>query len=388
MRRAPQGRKRLTVTTSTPPQAPPEPVGPDSVLWEPLRMGSLDLPHRLAMAPMTRDRSAPDGTPNELNATYYRQRASTAVIITEGTQPSADGQGYLLTPGIYTDTHVEGWKKVADAVHAEGGRVIIQLMHVGRISHPDNTPHHRQPVAPSAVTPNTPMFTAGGMQPIPEPRELTASEVGATVEDYRNAAACAIRAGADGVEIHGANGYLVHQFLSSNANRRTDQYGGSVAGRVRFAVEVAEAISGEIGAERTGLQISPGNPFNDVIEDDIPELYGELIAALSPLRLAYLNVAFGDDELRHHLRRKWPTALVNNRAGSAVSDRVADIQSGLADVITLGTRTLANPDIVDRIKNGYTLNEADKETFYSGGAHGYTDYPEATHGPGGGPATV
>src|ERR1700754_2610609 len=173
--------------TTTFVQTPPEPVDSDSVLWQSVRIGALALPHRLAMAPMTRDRSAPDETPTELNVDYYRQRASTAVIITEGTQPSGDGQGYLLTPGIYTDDHVAGWARVAEAVHAEGGRLIVQLMHVGRISHPDNTPHRRQPVAPSAVAPSTPMFTAAGMQPIPQPRALSTREVAATVEDYRHA---------------------------------------------------------------------------------------------------------------------------------------------------------------------------------------------------------
>jgi N-ethylmaleimide reductase len=361
--------------TTTVTQTPPEPVQADSVLWQPVRVGALALPHRLAMAPMTRDRSAPDGSPTDLNVEYYRQRASTALIITEGTQPSADGQGYMVTPGIYTDEHVAGWARVANAVHEKGGLLVVQLMHVGRISHPDNTPHHRQPVAPSAVAPSIPMFTATGLQPIPEPRALSTAEVTATVQDYRHAAACAIRAGADGVEIHGANGYLAHQFLSSNANRRSDRYGGSITNRVRFAVEVAEAVADEIGADRTGFQISPGNPFNDITEDDVPELYDALITALAPLRLAYLNIAHGDDGLRHWLSSAWPTAVLNNRAGATIPERVADIESGLADVITVGTRTLANPDLVERIKTGAPFNAADRDSFYAGAEHGYTDYP-------------
>lgn len=377
VQRSPKPPERNTPmsTTTTFPQTAAEPVGADSVLWQPVQIGGLRLPHRLAMAPMTRDRSAADGSPTDLNVEYYRQRASAALIITEGTQPSADGQGYLLTPGIYTDEHLAGWARVADAVHAEGGQLVVQLMHVGRIAHPDNTPHHRQPVAPSAVAANTQMFTAAGMQPMPEPRALSTDEVAATVGDYRHAAACAMRAGADGVEIHGANGYLIHQFLSTNANQRSDRYGGSILNRIRFAVEVAEAVADEIGAERTGFQISPGNPFNDVTEDDAPELYSALIAAVAPLRLAYLNIAHGEDGLRRFLGEGWPTAVINNRAGAAIPERVADIESGLADVITVGTRALANPDLVERIKTGAPLNAPDRDTFYGGGERGYTDYP-------------
>ncbi len=197
-----------------------QPIDPAALalLWQPVRVGDLQLPHRLAMAPMTRDRSHENGTPSEMNARYYAQRASMALVISEGTQPSADGQGYLLTPGVCTDEHVAGWRAVTDAVHAAGGRIVIQLMHVGRVAHPDNTPHGRQPVAPSPVAPGTPMFTAHGMQPIPEPRELSTDEVRGVVEEFRTAARAAIDAGADGVEIHSANGYLLQQFLSSNAN--------------------------------------------------------------------------------------------------------------------------------------------------------------------------
>jgi N-ethylmaleimide reductase len=247
---------------------------------------------------MTRDRSTPDGVPIELNAQYYAQRASTALIITEGTQPSDDGQGYLLTPGIYTDAQIAGWRKVTDAVHDAGGMIYIQLMHVGRVSHPDNTPHGRQPVAPSAITPNAAMFTTSGMQPVPTPRALPELEVTRTVDDFRHAAAAAIAAGADGVEIHGANGYLIHQFLSDNTNHRTDVYGGSIDNRIRFAVEVAAAVADEIGADRTGVRLSPANTLNDIAESDTHELYPALVKALAPLHLAYLHIMhFGDDAL-------------------------------------------------------------------------------------------
>ncbi|MQA32128.1 alkene reductase [Modestobacter roseus] len=345
-------------------------------LWEPLTVGSMQLPHRLAMAPMTRDRSRPDGVPTELNVEYYRQRASMALIVTEGTQPSADGQGYLLTPGIHTDAQVAGWREVTDAVHDAGGRIVAQLMHTGRIAHPDNTPHGRQPVAPSAVRPAGVMFTASGPQEMPTPRALTTAEVPGVVQEYRHAASAAIAAGFDGVEVHGANGYLVHQFLSDNANQRTDAYGGSIAHRIRFAVEVVSAVADEIGAERTGLRISPSNPYNDIVETDPHGLYSALLAALAPMDLAYLHLMHsGDEELLHDLRRAWPTALLLNRAGADLDARVADLDAGRADVITVGAMALANPDLPARVRAGAPLNAPDPGTFYGGDHRGYTDYP-------------
>src|ERR1700674_249076 len=223
--------------------------------FTPVRVGRYTLPNRMVMAPMTRSRAKFDGTPGELAAEYYSQRASVGLIVTEGTQPSDDGQGYLTTPGIYTSAHIAGWKKVTAAVHDKGGRIFIQIMHAGRMSHPDNTPHHRQAVAPSAIAPGTQMFTASGLLDIPTPRALTTEEVRRTVTDFRLAARSAIEAGADGVEIHGANGYLVQQFLAPSANTRTDAYGGSIANRTRFAIEVATAIAAEIGADRTAIRL-------------------------------------------------------------------------------------------------------------------------------------
>jgi len=352
-----------------------------AALWDPINVGDLKLRHRLAMAPMTRDRSRPDGVPTELNATYYAQRASTALIITEGTQPSADGQGYLLTPGVYTDEQIAGWRQVTDAVHRAGGQIVIQLMHVGRVSHPDNTPHGRQPVGPSAITPASLMFTAAGMQPIPEPRALSTEEAVAIADDFRHAAKSAIAAGADGVEIHAANGYLLQQFLSSNANERTDQYGGSIDNRIRLVVEVAQAVSDEIGAGRTGIRISPANPFNDITEHDTPELYRALLTALAPLNLAYLHVMSKDDDLLAEVRGAWPTTLLLNRGGADLKTRIRDLDSGLADVITLGSLTLANPDLVDRIKTGAPLNTPDPTSFYGGDERGYTDYPTLNAAP-------
>lgn len=345
-------------------------------LWDPIRIGSIELKNRLAMAPMTRDRSTPAGVPTQLNAEYYAQRASNGLIISEGTQPSEDGQGYLLTPGIYTADQIDGWRGVTEAVHGLGGRMVIQLMHVGRISHPANTPHGRQPVAPSAVKPSGKMFTASGLQDLLTPRALEADEIGSTVQDFRCAARAAIAAGADAVEIHGANGYLLQQFLSSNANQRTDNYGGSIANRIRFAVEVAAAVSEEIGGERTGIRISPGNPFNDIVEHDMPELYTALVSELGQLGLAYLHVMHGGNEdLLDTLRETWAGALLVNRAGASLEERIADVETGRADVTTVGTMALANPDLAARIRAGEGLNEADPTTFYGGDDRGYTDYP-------------
>src|ERR1700744_5419259 len=239
-----------------------------------VRVGRDILPNRLVMAPMTRSRAKPDGTPGDLAAEYYAQRAGVGLIVSEGTQPSDDGQGYLATPGIYARAHIAGWKKVTKAVHDKGGRIFIQIMHAGRMSHPDNTPHHRQPVAPSAIAPGAQMFTATGMKDIPAPRALTGDEVRQTVVDLRRSARAAIEAGADGVEIHGANSYLIQQFLAPSANTRTDEYGGSIANRARFAIDVATAIAGEIGADRTAIRLSPGFTMNGIDEGpEGPDLY-------------------------------------------------------------------------------------------------------------------
>ncbi len=354
------------------------PSSPIDALWSPVTAGALRLRNRIAMSPMTRDRSAPDGSPVPLNAEYYGQRATVGLVITEGTQPNDDGQGYLLTPGVYTDAHVAGWRRVADAVHEAGAPLVVQLMHAGRVSHPGNTPHGRQPVAPSAVAPpNTKMFTIEGMKDIPEPRALSTGEVEQTVQDFAHAASRAVEAGADGVEVHGANGYLVQQFLASNANLRTDRYGGSVENRIRFAVEVCRACADAVGADRVGIRISPGNPNNGIVEDDVEPLYTALVGALAPLGLAYLHPIYnaGYDGLFRQMREAWPGAYVLNRPGASAEDRAADVESGLADVVSLAQMTLANPDLVDRLKRGAPLNEPDPSTYYGGDARGYTDYP-------------
>jgi N-ethylmaleimide reductase len=345
--------------------------------FTPVRVGRYSLPNRLVMAPMTRSRAKVDGTPGELAAEYYSQRAGVGLIVTEGTQPSDDGQGYLATPGIYNAAHIAGWKKVADAVHDKGGHIFIQIMHAGRMSHPDNTPHHRQAVAPSAIAAEGQMFTATGQQDMPTPRALTTEQVRQTVADFRHAARSAIAAGADGVEIHGANGYLVQQFFAPSANTRTDQYGGSIANRARFAVEVVTAIAEEIGADRTAIRLSPGITMWGIDEGvEGPALYRYLVAALDKLGLAYLHVLHaGNEQLVGDIRTLWRQSLIVNRPGRP-RDRIgADVASGLADLEAYGQMVLANPDFVARVKTAAPLNEADRASFFGGAAQGYTDYP-------------
>jgi len=346
-------------------------------LFTPVRVGRYTLQNRLVMAPMTRSRAESDGTPGAFAVKYYAQRADVGLIVTEGTQPSDDGQGYLTTPGIYTDAHVAGWHQVTSAVHAKGGHIFIQLMHAGRMSHPDNTPHHRLGVAPSAIAPGTPMFTVKGMQDIPEPRALTTDEVHQTVSDFRLAARRAIEAGADGVEIHGANAYLVQQFFAPSANVRTDEYGGSIENRARFAIEVATVIAEEIGANRTAIRLSPGTTMWGIDEGaEGPELYRYLVTELDKLGLAYLHIMHqGNEPLLSDLRKRWKQALILNRPGRPRDLIGADVASGLADLEAYGQMILANPDFIDRLKANAPMNDADRNTFFGGNAQGYIDYP-------------
>ncbi|BFU43645.1 alkene reductase [Krasilnikovia sp. MM14-A1004] len=353
------------------------PLRADSPLLQPLTVGALQVPNRIWMAPLTRNRAGVDGTPSALQAEYYGQRAGAGVIIAEGSQPSAVGQGYPNTPGLHTDAHQEGWQRVADAVHAGGGRIVVQLMHAGRISH-TTTIGGQTPVAPSAVRAAGEVFTATGLQPFSEPRELAADELPGIAAEFADAARRAVAAGLDGVELHAANGYLLHQFLADGVNQRTDEYGGSPQNRARFVVEVATAVSAAIGADRVGIRISPQHGFNDITEDDI-SVYEVLVAQLAQLKLAYLHVlAAPGDPIVGKLRAAWPATFVLNTGFGADSDRdeveriVAD---GIADAVTVGRPFLANPDLVQRWTRGAGLNEPDATTFYAGGAKGYTDYP-------------
>jgi len=347
-------------------------------VWSAIKLGNLQLPHRLAMAPMTRSRAKPDGTPGDLAPQYYAQRGTMGLLITEGTQPSEDGQGYPNTPGIYSDDHVAGWRRVTDAVHEAGGRLFVQLMHVGRRSHPENTAHHRQPVAPSAIAPGENMFTHKGMLPVPEPRALTTAEVRQTIADYAYGAARAIEAGADGVEIHGANGYLVHQFLAPNANERTDEYGGSLENRARFAIEVMQAIVAAIGPEKTAIRLSPGLPTGGIVEGHAnDDLYRYLAAEFDKIGIAYLHLLhIGNEALVGDIRKALGGVLIVNRPGRTREQVGADVAAGIADMEALGTMALANPDLVTRLKEDAPLNEPRVPLFYAGGgAEGYTDYP-------------
>ncbi|EPD68796.1 MULTISPECIES: alkene reductase [unclassified Streptomyces] len=344
-------------------------------LWRSITLGDLQLDHRLVMAPMTRNRSTAEGVPTPLNVEYYAQRSSPgSLIVSEGTQPSEDGQGYLMTPGIHSGAQIQGWRQVTDAVHDKGGRIFIQLMHVGRMGHATNTPHGRTPVAPSAVRAAGTIVTSAGRVELPVPRELSTAEVAGVVDEYRAAAAAAVEAGADGVEIHGGNGYLVHQFLAPNTNLRTDRYGGENRGK--FAYDVAAAVASEIGASKVGIRLAPGNPFNDISEPDPKPLYEQLTRQLAELNLAYLHLVHnGDEDTASAMRAAWPSPMLVNRARSELAARLEDLDSGLADAISVGALYIANPDLPARLKKGADLNVPDPETFYGGDSRGYTDYP-------------
>ncbi|GAA2569316.1 alkene reductase [Winogradskya consettensis] len=338
------------------------------------------LANRIAMAPMTRSRAyGPGATPTDLMATYYAQRAGAGLIITEGVQPSVVGQGYTNTPGLHSAEQVAAWRKVTDAVHAEGGVIFAQLMHGGRIGHPSLLPDGLTPVAPSAVAASGQVFTDTGLQDLTTPKELSAQEIAETIRDFADAARNAIAAGFDGVEIHGANGYLVQQFLSVNANRRTDGWGGSVEGRIRFAVEVAAAVAEAVGGDKVGFRISPHNTTNDIAEHDVEETYLALVARLAPLGLAYLHVMESTDrDLTRRLRAEWPATFILNPATKPAPtgvDALQLIEDGTADVIAYGALFLANPDLPARLAAGGPFNTPDFAAAFGGDHRGYTDYP-------------
>ncbi|MFI6818350.1 alkene reductase [Nonomuraea sp. NPDC050328] len=352
-----------------------------SELLKPVTLGHLDLPNRLVMAPMTRSR-ARAGLVDELTAEYYGQRAGAGLIIGEGTQPCVIGQGYLDTPGLHSAEQAVAWRRVTDEVHRRGGRMFAQLMHSGRIGHPCLYPGDQLPLGPSAIASGESLYTPEGMVEHPTPREMTMDDIDRAVEEFAAAARYAMAAGFDGVEVHGASGYLVHQFLSDNTNRRTDAYGGSVEGRIRFAVEVVRAVSDAVGPARTGLRISPGITYNGMDESDTAVLYRELAAALSGFGLAYLHVSEqGTRDITRMLRAGWPGTLILNPhphtpgVPSTVRDGEEALRSGLADAISFGQLWLANPDLPARIEAGGPYTAADPGTFYGGDHRGYTDYP-------------
>lgn len=345
-------------------------------LFDPLSLGTLSLPNRIVMAPMTRSRATADGVPGELIATYYAQRASAGLLISEGTVPSAMGKGYVRIPGIYTPEQVAGWKLVTEAVHAAGGRIFCQIMHCGRIAHPHLLPGRAQAVAPSAVTPNVQTWTDDlGMLPLEAPRALETQEIAGIIEEYRQATANAFAAGFDGVELHAASGYLPMQFLSSSTNLRTDQYGGSVENRIRFVLEALAAMISVAGPEKVAIKISPEMPFNDLTDANPQETYTTLVKAISGLGLAYLHVAQTIPEPNYHaLLRPLFAGPYFAGAGLTNESATALLTNGQADAAVFGVAFIANPDLPSRFAANATLSAPDPSTFYTPGAKGYTDY--------------
>ncbi|MCG6117885.1 MAG: alkene reductase [Aquimonas sp.] len=352
-------------------------------LFAPFKSGALDLANRLVMAPLTRNRAGPGQVPTDDTVTYYRQRASAGLIITEASQISPMGQGYLDTPGIHSPEQIAAWKRVTEAVHAEGGRIFIQLWHVGRISHSSLLPGGAAPVAPSAITANSKTFTAEGFVDVSAPRAMSVEDIQATVADYAQAARNAIEAGFDGVEVHAANGYLIDQFLRESSNHREDAYGGGIENRTRFLAEVMDAIVAAIGAERVGVRFSPVSPFNDVSDSNPQALFEHAIERIDHHPLAYVHViegATGGDReidpgfdfaaLRAKFKGAW---MVNNGYDHALAE--ARLAAGAADLFCLGRPFISNPDLVRRLREGRELNPLDGSTLYGGGAEGYTDYP-------------
>jgi N-ethylmaleimide reductase len=352
-------------------------------LFSPVRLGPYALPNRIVMAPMTRNRAGPGETPTALMATYYAQRASAGLIVTEGTQITPEGQGYPGTPGIHSPAQVAGWRAVVDAVHARGGKIFCQLWHVGRVSHPLLQPGGALPVAPSALAPAGKLWTLEGMRPFETPRALATEEIARLLGDYRTAAANARAAGFDGVELHAANGYLIDQFLRSSTNRRTDRYGGSIENRTRLLLEITEALIAEFGAARVGVRLSPTNPFNDIADEHPAGLFGHAAAALDRLDLAYLHIvepgpddpiARGERPDGPFFRARWRGRLILNKGYDARRASAA-IADGVADLVAFATLFLANPDLPERLRRGGPFNPPDRPTFYGGGEKGYTDYP-------------
>lgn len=362
-----------------------------NALFSPIRVGALDLPSRLVMAPLTRSRAGqPGDVPTDMNAEYYRQRADVALIISEATQVSPQGKGYAFTPGIFSDEQINGWQKVTGAVHEAGGRIVLQLWHVGRISRPELQPGGATPVAPSAIRPQgakTFISATSGMVEILEPRALATDEIPGVVDQFRRAAENAKRAGFDGVEIHGANGYLLDQFLRSSANRRTDRYGGSVQNRLRFPLEVVEAVSKVWGAERTGIRVNPTGSFNDMRDDDPVTTFGELAKALDRMGIAYIEVVEDSFQGNHvvgrpedvidAIRSHFQGVYIGNGNYSA-EEADARIRAGRCDLVSFGRPMISNPDLSERFRRGASLNAWDSSTFYGGGEHGYLDYPRLT----------
>lgn len=358
-----------------------------STLFEPTRLGDISLTNRVVMAPLTRNRAQAGNVPGPLTVEYYRQRASAGLIIAEATQISPMGQGYLDTPGIHSPEQVAGWRKVTDAVHAGGGRIVLQLWHVGRISHSSLLPDGAQPVSSSAHRPNAKTFTREGFVDTSAPRALRDDEIPSLVEDYRRAAINAVEAGFDGVEVHAANNYLLDQFMRDSVNDRSGPYGGSIANRTRLVVDIMKSVAGAIGAARTGIRLSPVTTFNDTPRDSDPQaLYGHLIRELAPLGLAFVHMIEGETggarapadldtpfdyaALKQSFAGGW---IVNNGYDAPSATKV--VADGAADAVAFGRPFISNPDLVRRLRENAPLNPLRAELLYGGGAEGYIDYP-------------
>lgn len=359
-------------------------------LLTPVTLGPYALSNRIVMSPMTRNRAGPGGVPQAMNATYYAQRASAGLIVTEASQVSPQGVGYPNTPGIHSPAQVEGWKAVTETVHRRGGRVFLQLFHGGRISHPMLQPGRALPVAPSAVRPEGEALTPEGFMPFPTPRALEPREIPEVVAQFRKAAENARHAGFDGVEVHAANGYLPHQFLADGTNRRTDGYGGAVENRLRFTLEVSAAVVEVWGGDRVGVHLSPGNPFNSIDHSDPERTFVGLVEGLNRLGIAYLSVSEIDLASPGTFRRGNYSAALNpvtRRLRSLFEGRYitnggyeresgeAVVSAGDADLVAFGRLFIANPDLPERFARGSPLTVPDESSFYGGGEEGYTDYP-------------
>lgn len=352
-------------------------------LFSSYQLGNLELPNRIVMAPLTRNRAGEGNVPHQLNATYYAQRASAGLIISEATQVTPQGQGYPFTPGIHSPEQIAGWRLVTDSVHQQGGRIFLQLWHVGRISHPDLQPDGALPVAPSAIAPKGEASTFEGNKPFVTPRALETSEIPQIVEQYRQGAANALAAGFDGVEIHSANGYLLDQFLRDGTNVRTDKYGGSIENRTRLLLEVTEAITSVWDADRVGVRFSPSGTFNDMRDSNPLETFGYATEALNQFNLAYLHIYEATEaDIRHggvivptdYLRDRFKgTLIVNGGYTREKGDTV--LANKAADLVAFGTLFISNPDLPKRLAANAPLNPPDQTTFYGGGEKGYTDYP-------------
>lgn len=354
-------------------------------LFSPIVLGNLTLANRIIMAPLTRNRAGDGNVPQDMNVEYYRQRAGAGLIISEGSQISATGVGYPATPGIHSQLQIEGWQRVTNAVHAEGGRIFIQLWHTGRISHSSLQPGHKLPVAPSALKAAGQAITYEGMKDFETPHALTLDELPGIVADYATAAKNAKTAGFDGVEIHAANGYLLDQFLRDGTNRREDDYGGDVANRMRLLVEVVEEVIAVWGDHRVGVRLSPENSFNDIRDSRPQQTFNAVAKKLSDYRLAYLHVLEGD--MMTGERHVDYVALRNCFAGPYMANNGYDLDSGNraieqndADMVAFGKLFIANPDLPERFAENLPLNKPDHDTFYGGDEKGYTDYPKYAGG--------